>query len=517
MEGKPIIAHVIDLFPNETDFIFICSKEHLKNPNYGMNETLQKFCPTGKVIGIPPHKLGPVYAVKQAFDHIDDHRPVIVNYCDFTCYWDYHDFKRFVSRNRCDGAIPAYKDFHPHTLGTTNYAYVKEEKGWVLDIQEKQPYTNNRMNEFASSGTYYFISGGLLKKAFEKTISKKLMVGGEFYVSLAYKPLLAEKRKVAVYPLEHFMQWGTPHDVSEYKKYSSAFRALAAHAPIAGRPSGSVLIPMAGLGKRFLDEGYKETKPLIHISGKPMVIQATNDLPPAKNYGFVLRKDMAKCDLAVELLTTNFPGATVKVIDEVTEGQACTAMIGLEAMENNVKHLDEPLTIGACDSGAIYSFDKLQKLVNDPEVDVIVWGVRGHPNAIQNPEMFGWIREENNIVKAVSVKTPLENPATDPIIIGTFTFCKISDFKRCVERMILRQGRINGEYYIDTAIADAISLDLRCVLFEIDNYLSWGTPNDLKTFEYWQSCFHKWAGHPYDLKNDKRVDRRRLSYIKNGK
>jgi hypothetical protein len=39
----------------------------------------------------------------------------------------------------------------------------------------------------------------------------------------------------------------------------------------------------------------------------------------------------------------------------------------------------------------------------------------------------------------------------------------------------------------------------------VDSFLSWGTPNDLRTFEYWQSCFHKWPGHPYRLEKDGRV------------
>ena len=62
---------------------------------------------------------------------------------------------------------------------------------------------------------------------------------------------------------------------------------------------------------------------------------------------------------------------------------------------------------------------------------------------------------------------------------------------------------VNGEYYIDSAINDAISLGLKCVVFEIDYYICWGTPNDLRTFEYWQSCFNGWEGHPYLIKNDK--------------
>jgi NDP-sugar pyrophosphorylase family protein len=33
VDGKPIISHVIDLFPGETNFIFICNEDHLDNPD----------------------------------------------------------------------------------------------------------------------------------------------------------------------------------------------------------------------------------------------------------------------------------------------------------------------------------------------------------------------------------------------------------------------------------------------------------------------------------------------------
>ena len=159
IDGKPIIAHVIDMFPGETDFLFICNQDHLDNPDYAVRATLERYCPTGHVVGIPSHKLGPVHAVRLVEHLIRDDSPVVVNYCDFTCYWDWSHFVRFTSETGCAGAIPAYKGFHPHTLGSTNYAYMREQDGWVLDIQEKQPYTQNRMEEFASSGTYYFRDG----------------------------------------------------------------------------------------------------------------------------------------------------------------------------------------------------------------------------------------------------------------------------------------------------------------------------------------------------------------------
>lgn len=150
VDGKPMIAHVLDLFPGAEDVIFICNEDHLATPEYKMAETLRRYCPTGRIVSTAPHKLGPSHAVLQAKDEIDPARPVIVNYCDFTCYWDYAEFKDFLEVTDCDGAIPAYCGFHPHSIGSTFYAYVKESGLWMEDIQEKQPWTDTPMDEYAS-------------------------------------------------------------------------------------------------------------------------------------------------------------------------------------------------------------------------------------------------------------------------------------------------------------------------------------------------------------------------------
>ena len=505
IDGKPIVAHVIDMFPGEQDFLFICNNDHLANPEYRMEEILRRHCPTGRIVGIAPHKLGPIHAVRQVEQMIDPDKPVMVNYCDFTCTWDWQHFKAFVVATRCDGAIPAYRGFHPHTLGSTNYAYMREADGWVLDIQEKQPYTDNRMAEYASSGTYYFASGALMREAFHLTMEQGLNVGGEYYVSLSYKPLLAKGRAIAVYPLQHFMQWGTPEDVAEYNYWSRAFRSLMRRAAPPSPSQGALVIPMAGLGQRFADEGYDVTKPLIPVSGRPMVVQAVYDLPPAMRHAFVLRRDMPGHEEIAGTLKGSCPGAVIETIAAVTEGQACTALIGLEALARTAGALDGPVTFGACDNGALYQAQAFQALVDDPDTDVIVWGIRGFANAVRNPKMYGWIDEESGLIRSVSVKTPLGSPATDPIVLGTFTFRRPQDFRDTVNRLIARDGRINGEFYIDSCINDALALGLRCRLFEVDSFLSWGTPNDLRTFEYWQSCFHKWVGHPYRLERDRRV------------
>jgi len=501
VEGKPIIAHVVDMFPGEHDFVFICNRDHLANPEFRMAEILRGLAPKGRIVPIDPHRLGPVHAVLQARPYVALNEPVVVNYCDFTCYWDYEDFKRFVAETDCDGCVPAYKGFHPHSQGSTFYAYMRHNDLWMTDIQEKQPFTDSPLDEYASSGSYYFKSGALCLETLDAQMAQGLSVNDEYYVSLAYKVLAQAGRKVAIYELQHFMQWGTPEDMAQYVGWSKAFRRLAADDGRRARQGGAILLPMAGFGKRFADAGYALPKPLIPVSGRPMVVQAVRDLPDAPVQKFVLRKDLPGAAEIGRKLRATFAGARVLELDHPTDGQAVTSLLGAENLD-----MAAPLTIGACDNGVLYDVGGFMQAMEPGGADVLVWVVRGHADGVRRPEMFGWVEADGEgRVTGVSVKKPLKDPAVDPLIIGAFTFRRAGDFVTAAKRLIKRDCRVNGELYVDSLIEDCVELGWNVQVFEVDAYIGWGTPADLMTFEYWQSCFHKWSSHPYRLQKDKRV------------
>jgi len=506
VNGKPIIAHVIDLFPGETDLTFVCNEDHLSSASAGMEEIIRQACPTARIVSIPGHKRGPIHAVLQAVKEIDHDRPVVVNYCDFSVYWDWDDFKSFVVETKCDGAIPAYRGFHPHSLRGGFYAFLREKDLWVEDIQEKKPFTEDPMNEFASSGTYYFRSAGLMKQCMEETISSGLSVGDEFYVSLAYKPLLSQGGKVAAYELQHFMQWGTPEDLHDYEMHSNVFTALVEQRK-KPRQRGAVMVPAAGAGSRFSQEGYEMPKPLVEVSGRPMIVQALADLPDTDTKVVILRRDLTGSDEIADCMARYDPRIEIVWLQSMTDGQARTCHAGLSSIDMNA-----PLTISACDNGLIYDGDAFEQLIADDLTDLLVWGVRGHPDAVRRPNFFGWIDADDACrVNGVSVKQPLlnGNVESDPIVVGTFTFRRSSDFERCFDRLAARDSRVNGEFYVDSLVNDAIALGLHVRYFEVAGYPGWGTPDDLRVFEYWQSCFHKWDAHPYRLERDAHVPENR--------
>jgi hypothetical protein len=103
--------------------------------------------------------------------------------------------------------LTAYRGFHPYSLGTTLCAHARHENNWLLEIREKACFTENRMNEFASSGAYYFRSGAMLKHYYRTAISRGLSTNGEYYSSLPYNLMVADSQPVYVYELQKFLPW----------------------------------------------------------------------------------------------------------------------------------------------------------------------------------------------------------------------------------------------------------------------------------------------------------------------
>jgi len=508
IDGKPVIEHVCDLFPGETKFTFICNSKHLAETD--MRKILLKLKPDANVVEIPNHKKGPVFAVNFIENLIDNDEEVIVNYCDFGTYWDYRDFLNHTRSRSADGAVVAYRGFHPHMMGSTNYAFMRESHQWMLEIKEKEPFTNNRMNEYASNGTYYFKKGSYVKKYFNELIERDINLKGEYYVSLIYNLLVEDGLKVSIYEIQHMLQWGTPQDVEEYKNWSKYFRALIAEKDKLETVPGSLtLIPMAGRGSRFANEGYVDPKPLIEVSGKPMIVQAANSLPRSQSHIFVALQDHLDRYPLQKALTSEFPDCKIVPLNEVTEGQAITCGFGLKGVDEDLS-----LLIAASDNGIIYNREKYQDLINDPNVDAIIFTFRHHVSSRNNPQMYGWVKTSGNDVEGVSVKVPVsKDPFNDHAIVGTFYFRKVKFFNEALENLVKKNIRVNNEYYVDSMMGILVDLGYKVKVFEVDDYICWGTPDDYRTYVYWQSFFHKTCWHPYFLEKDMHANRAKISMM----
>ena len=508
IDGKPLVAHILDMYPDWEDVLFIVNSEHLSDESLDFRGVLNNLRPNGEIFPVSPHTKGPGWAIKQAGSALNMDSPIVVNYCDFACLWDIHEFeKQLNEQSGWEGIIACYSGFHPHMLRSTKFAYVDlEPSGYVSQIQEKNSYTQSPMKEWASSGTYAFKSAKVLLKAIDEQIESGNSLNEEYYTSLTYIPILKKGKKVSLFPLQKFMQWGTPEDLEDFLYWSSKFQQLA-KLELSGNVLGTAIVLAAGAGKRFVDMSYELPKPILPVSGSPVVKQIVMGLSAGHNVIVGRTDDIVGAKELEDLCVRN--GYGYFKLQSLSSGQADTARFVLEKLVSD----EQPVTIAACDSLIALDITGLNSKFE--RADVIVWIQKVNPYAKSKPEHFGWVRTEDStdqIVELLVKEAPnqIDNWGS---ITGTFTFRTAEVAKSLINALVESNTRVNGEIYLDSIVKVCLDKGIKILAAEPRFFVSLGTPAEYETFRYWQECFHKWLQHPYRLILDPYVDPENLQKI----
>ena len=474
--GKPAVARLIERFPPSWRFVFICDEAHLRATE--LRRVLLECAPSAEIVGIKGHKEGPVRTLLDGAAAIGDGDPVLVNYCDFSFDWDPGDFLDFAERTACEGAIFCYRGFHPHCLGANMYAYCRESGGRILEVREKACFTSDRTQEYASSGTYYFASGKLAKQYCSRAVAEGLSTQGEFFVSMAYNPMIQDGRPVRIYELAHFLQWGTPADLEDYVYWHRAFEAAALAHARNGRPGPRLVLPMAGKGSRFA--AFPDPKPLIEVAGRPMFARAVERLPRGSRPPVMICRNSIRPRVA-----SAAPGAELIGLDAETEGEAATVAAALGVLAP-----DEAVLVSACDHGLVWDQGRWEALLAQGP-DKVVVGQRGYPGARRTPASFSFFEADSGgRVRTVSVKKPLgPEPWKDLLLTGTIYFKTARLLGELVGRLLRDGPKVNGEFQIDSLPGLALERGMDVRAFESEAYLNWGSPEALAEYSYWHGYF----------------------------
>jgi NDP-sugar pyrophosphorylase family protein len=231
-----------------------------------------------------------------------------------------------------------------------------------------------------------------------------------------------------------------------------------------------VLIPMAGAGSRFTKEGYTFPKPLIDVNGKPMIQTVVENLDFDCEYIFLVRKEhIEKYSGLINTLDRITNGKfEYVVVDGLTEGAACTALLAEEYIDN-----DEDLLIANSDQYIEYSPQNFLMLKNLTSADAIVYTF----NAVHPKWSFVKTNSRGYAVE-VAEKKPISNIAT----CGIYWYRHGSDFVKYAKQMIEKDIRVNNEFYIAPVYNELIQDGKALIPFYVHSMWGIGTPEDLRYF-----------------------------------
>lgn len=234
----------------------------------------------------------------------------------------------------------------------------------------------------------------------------------------------------------------------------------------------NIVIPMAGRGSRFAKVGYKLPKPLIEVHGRPMVRTVIDNLQPNQPHKFIflcLREHLSSFGLA-ESLAAWAPGCKVIPIDTVTEGAACTVLLAAADIDNS-----DALMIANCDQWVDTSIDDYLAAMDKDRLDGLIMTMPA-----DDPKWSFARVDDAGLVTDVREKEVISNEAT----VGIYNYRTGRAFVENARRMIAKDFRVNGEFYVAPVYNEMIAVGARIGCFNIGPHAMYGigTPEDLDMF-----------------------------------
>lgn len=234
----------------------------------------------------------------------------------------------------------------------------------------------------------------------------------------------------------------------------------------------NILIPMAGLGSRFARAGYLRPKPLIEVHGVAMIRLVIDNIRPKTSHRFIFIIQRAHDEpyTLSENLRLWAPGCVVVQIDGQTEGAACTALAAETLIDS-----EDALMIANSDQFIDTDIDAYLAGMQSGDLDGLIMTMPA-----TDPKWSYASLDADGLVTRVVEKQVISDNAT----VGIYNFAHGRNFVSGARRMIARDRRTGGEFYVAPVYNELIEDDARIGVYDIgaDAMHGLGIPNDLNAF-----------------------------------
>jgi len=226
-----------------------------------------------------------------------------------------------------------------------------------------------------------------------------------------------------------------------------------------------LIMPMAGAGSRFENEGYKDPKPLIKINGKPFFYWAVRSILNNVNvYDIVfvvLQEHINKFEIDKKILSY-FPNSKIYSLNEVLDGPVLTCLSVIQGIND-----DLPIIINDCDH--MFKCVELKNIFENFDFDM------GLLTFKSNEPQYSYVRydDENRVIGTMEKKV-ISNHA----ICGAYLFKSAKIFISNANNYL--KMPMYDEFFLSGIYNVAYSAGLVIKDYLVDFHLNFGTPLEYK-------------------------------------
>ena len=229
-----------------------------------------------------------------------------------------------------------------------------------------------------------------------------------------------------------------------------------------------LLVPIAGKGQRFVDDGFHMPKPLIMVDDKHIIDWSFLSINKDEyDMVFVVRKEHVY-NFGMDTILRNKFGEDIKIVetDKVTSGTVASCLLAKDLINN-----EQPLVVYTLD----VHFQKQFSINNvDKDSDGFILTFKANNPAYSYAEL-----DEDGLVLRTAEKEVISENAA----VGIYYFKEGSTFVKYAEEMIDKNLRTNNEFYVCPLYNLMIKDGLKVRTGQVDKMYLMGTPTELNFFK----------------------------------
>ena len=240
----------------------------------------------------------------------------------------------------------------------------------------------------------------------------------------------------------------------------------------------TVIIPMAGEGKRFKQAGFLLDKPFILINGRPMIELVVNNLNlKDERHIFIVRKEQYEKYGLQDYLPSLVKKCHIVQVDKLTEGAACTVALAEKYVD------DDRVVVANSDQYVDYDLSHFFQYSNEKDGTILTFNAT-HPkwSYVKTMDFDNSYPEEYIIRTAKVIEVAEKRVISDTATVGIYTWRRPEFLFDSIRKMIQENFRVKGEFYLCPTYQYILDKEIWDYKISSSFVKGLGTPEDLENF-----------------------------------
>ena len=249
-----------------------------------------------------------------------------------------------------------------------------------------------------------------------------------------------------------------------------------------------LVIPMGGVGQRFINKGYKIYKPFLPVDSNQTVFKnIINNFSSNKTETIIIGNKNTIKKKYLKLLPKKIQFIEIK---NHKKGPLFSIYLAYERLNKIIKN--HSLFICYSDINWKWNYNKTLKKLK--KKNAVIFTHKGfHPHLELDNKSDFCIENNISVIKSIKQKKPHTlDYKKELLAIGCYYFRNIKLIKNCFKSInFFKNNKFKGEFYLVSLIKTLLKMNIVINYENVKSFVHLGTPDQYEDFIYWKRIFEK--------------------------